>query len=223
MNTEVDSATLRAAASPPLNCTEIMPPNFFICFLASSCPGWEGSPGYSTASTSGRCSSHSATACALSLCRSIRTPRVLRPRVVRNASIGPEMAPTANCTKPIFSASSASLTMMAPPTTSECPPMYLVVECTTTSAPRASGFCRYGEAKVLSTTRRAPASCASVARAAMSVIFIIGFDGVSTHTRRVLPPFDPPAATAFATASRLDMSTGVLPMPHSPSTRLISR
>ena len=38
--------------------------------------------------------------------------------------------------------------------------MYLVVECTTTSAPRASGCCRYGLAKVLSTTSRAPAPCA---------------------------------------------------------------
>ena len=57
----------------------------------------------------------------------------------------------------------------------------------------------------------------------MSVIFIIGFDGVSTHTSRVLPPLLPPAAMAAATASRSDMSTGVLPMPHSPRTRLISR
>ena len=40
----------------------------------------------------------------------------------------------------------------APPMTSECPPRYFVVECMTTSAPSASGCCRYGEAKVLSTT-----------------------------------------------------------------------
>jgi hypothetical protein len=36
--------------------------------------------------------------------------------------------------------------------------MYFVVECTTTSAPRASGCWRYGEANVLSTTSTAPAS-----------------------------------------------------------------
>ena len=59
----------------------------------------------------------------------------------------------------------------APPTTSEWPPRYLVVECTTTSAPSASGCCRYGVANVLSTTqrraaRRAPARPA----AAMSTI-----------------------------------------------------
>ena len=94
--------------------------------------------------------------------------------------------------------------------------MYLVVECTTMSAPRASGVCRYGEAKVLSTTRRAPASCATLARASMSVIFIIGFDGVSTHTSRVLPPSASAGGDGGATASRSDMSTGVLPMPHSP-------
>ncbi|MNR63959.1 hypothetical protein D3C85_1864330 [compost metagenome] len=52
----------------------------------------------------------------------------------------------------------------------------------------------------------------------MSVIFIIGLDGVSTQTILVLF-----AATAAATASRSDMSTGVLPIPQSPRTRLIRR
>ncbi len=53
----------------------------------------------------------------------------------------------------------------------------------------------------------------------MSVIFIIGLDGVSTHTMRVLF-----AATAAATASRSDMSTGgVADAPQSPSTRLMRR
>ena len=41
---------------------------------------------------------------------------------------------------------------MAPPTTSEWPLMYLVVECKTAVAPSASGRCRTGEANVLSTT-----------------------------------------------------------------------
>ena len=41
--------------------------------------------------------------------------------------------------------------------------MYLVVECTTTSAPRAIGCCRYGEANVLSTTSSASSSWASAA------------------------------------------------------------
>ena len=39
--------------------------------------------------------------------------------------------------------------------------MYFVVECTTRSAPSASGFASAGEAKVLSTTTRTPRSCAS--------------------------------------------------------------
>ena len=44
------------------------------------------------------------------------------------------------------------------------------MECTTTSAPSASGCCRYGEANVLSTTSSASASWASSASAAMSEI-----------------------------------------------------
>ncbi len=45
----------------------------------------------------------------------------------------------------------------APPTTSEWPLMYLVVECNTTVAPeRQQGRCKTGEAKVLSTTTRTP-------------------------------------------------------------------
>ena len=59
------------------------------------------------------------------------------------------------------SASSRSRTTSAPPTTSEWPPKYLVVEWTTTSAPRVSGCWRYGDAKVLSTTSSAPASWAT--------------------------------------------------------------
>src|SRR5215207_7903030 len=58
--------------------------------------------------------------------------------------------------------------MTAPPTTSECPPRYFVVLWTTRSAPSASGCCRYGEAKVLSTASTAPARCATWAMAAMS-------------------------------------------------------
>ena len=60
--------------------------------------------------------------------------------------------------------------------------MYFVVECTTTSAPSASGCCRYGEAKVLSTTSSAPASWASSAIAAMSAMPSSGLVGVSTQT-----------------------------------------
>ena len=188
-----------------------MPPNFFICFFASSWPGCDGQARVQHASTSGRCSSHSATAWALSLCRSIRTPRVLRPRVVRNASIGPETAPTANCTKPIFSASSASLTTMAPPTTSEWPPMYLVVECTTTSAPRASGCLQVGRREGVIDDQEGP-----------GVVRHLGerLDVGDLHHRvgRRLHPDEAglvaPATAALQRAARSDMSTGVLPIPH---------
>ena len=64
--------------------------------------------------------------------------------------------------------------------------MYLVVECRTTSAPSASGDCRYGEANVLSTTSRAPAaSRATSATAAMSAMPSSGLVGVSHQITRV--------------------------------------
>ena len=64
------------------------------------------------------------------------------PRIVSQASIGPETAPAPNWRNPTASASSPSFTITAPPSTSLCPPRYFVVECTTTSAPRISGRCR---------------------------------------------------------------------------------
>ncbi|SKZ58031.1 Uncharacterised protein [Mycobacteroides abscessus subsp. abscessus] len=82
------------------------------------------------------------------------------------------------------SSCSSSVTR-APPTTSEWPPRYLVVECSTTSAPSSSGRCRYGVAKVLSTTSFAFASCAISPRRAMSPTFSSGLVGVSTHTSLV--------------------------------------
>src|SRR5580692_395715 len=79
----------------------------------------------------------------------------------------------------MFSARSAAASTSAPPTTSEWPPMYFVVECTTTSAPSASGCCRYGDANVLSTTSSAPASCAMSARAEIFAIESRGLVGVA--------------------------------------------
>ena len=76
---------------------------------------------------------------------------------------------------------------------SEWPPTYFVTLCTTASAPSASGRCSAGVAKVLSTTTRAPCSCAAALTAAMSTIFSIGFDGVSIHTSvvsGVIAPLD---------------------------------
>ena len=81
---------------------------------------------------------------------------------------------------------SVSLVTIAPPIRSEWPPMYFVTLCTTASAPSSSGRWSTGVANVLSTTTRAPASCAIAATAGRSTILSIGFDGVSTHTSLVL-------------------------------------
>lgn len=90
--------------------------------------------------------------------------------------------------------------------------MYLVVECSTTSAPNSSGFCRYGEAKVLSTTSFAPAVCATSAIAAMSAMLSSGLVGVSIQTTLVL------GRIAARTASTSDTGAGVCSMPHWEST-----
>ena len=97
----------------------------------------------------------------------------------------------------------------APPSTSLCPPKYLVVECITTSAPSASGRCSTGVAKVLSQASSAPCACAMRASAAMSLIFMRGLDGVSAQIIATLP------AQAVATASRSAMSTATASMPRS--------
>ena len=86
-----------------------------------------------------------------------------------------------------------------PPTTSEWPPRYFVVEWTTMSAPSASGCWRYGVAKVLSTTTSAPAACAASAAARMSTMFSSGFVGVSIQTSRV---------RSSRCAARCDISSG---------------
>src|SRR5215470_16748821 len=133
----------------------------------------------------------------------MRTASVLTPRRVSQASNGPATAPVAFWTKASRSPSSGSATTTAPPTTSEWPPRYLVVEWTTASAPSASGFCRYGEANVLSTTSSAPASAHSSATALMSTIDSSGLVGVSTQTTRAGLSF-----RACRTAFGSDTGTG---------------
>jgi hypothetical protein len=95
------------------------------------------------------------------------------------------MAPSDFCRKSRRSAIVGSFVARKPPRMSEWPPMYFVVEWRTTSAPRSSGRCRYGEAKVLSTTTIAPTRCAASAAALMSTMFSIGLVGVSSQTIRV--------------------------------------
>ena len=93
-----------------------------------------------------------------------------------------------------------------------------MVECTTTSAPSAIGCCSAGDANVLSTTTSTPASLPSSVSAAMSEIFISGFDGVSTQSTLVVP-----SSTAARTASRSLVSTVVWRMPQPPKTLRMSR
>ena len=64
------------------------------------------------------------------------------PRSTSQASKGPAIAPIAFWWNASCSPSSAVAATSAPPTTSECPPRYLVAEWTTTSAPSAMGDCR---------------------------------------------------------------------------------
>ena len=71
-------------------------------------------------------------------------------------SNGDGTAPAAFCRNATSSRISLSLSTTAPPTTSEWPPMYFVVEYTTTSAPSDNGCCNTGDAKVLSTTTLMP-------------------------------------------------------------------
>jgi hypothetical protein len=115
----------------------------------------------------------------------MRTASVLIPRSTSQQSNGPGTAPSDFCRNCNRSATVGSLVAAKPPTTSECPPRYFVVECTTMSAPSSSGRCRYGVAKVLSTTTIAPAACAASAAARMSITFRRGFVGVSSQTMRV--------------------------------------
>src|SRR3546814_5035161 len=81
------------------------------------------------------------------------------------------------------SCSSGVRAITAPPTTSLWPLMYLVVECTTASAPKSViGVCSAGDRKVLSTTASAPARCAASMTKRRSVTRSSGLDGVSIHT-----------------------------------------
>ena len=85
--------------------------------------------------------------------------------------------------------------------------MYFVVECTTRSAPSASGLARAGEAKVLSTATTTPRACASSASGAMSAIAVVGLLIVSSQSSRVRSPI------AASTAAASVVSTAWWPMP----------
>ena len=108
------------------------------------------------------------------------------PRRTSQQSSGPGTAPPDPCISRMRpKKESFSRAITRPPPASQWPPRYLALECTIRSAPKRKGFCSAGVANVLSHTQRAPASCASAAISAMSVIFCIGLDGVSIQISRV--------------------------------------
>ena len=66
-----------------------------------------------------------------------------------------------------------------PAMTSEWPLSHFVADSTTRSAPSASGWQRYGEAKVLSTATTAPCAWPSSASRARSATTMVGLEMVS--------------------------------------------
>eukprot|EP01139_Manchomonas_bermudensis_P005123 Amastigsp_a174668_399.p4 type:complete len:114 gc:universal Amastigsp_a174668_399:810-469(-) len=100
--------------------------------------------------------------------------------------------------------------MMAPPTTSECPPRYFVDEWRTRSAPRAMGFWSAGVAKVLSTRTTHPWSWPRAASPRMSVTSRRGFVGVSAQTSLGFLSF----LSARAYASTVPFSAKTTSSPH---------
>jgi hypothetical protein len=66
-----------------------------------------------------------------------------------------------------------------PPVASECPPMYLVAECSTRSAPCSSGLHITGGERVESTTSRALPSWAMSDSRRRSATAVVGFAIVS--------------------------------------------
>ena len=83
VNSSVRRTTSSAAASPPAQVNETIPPKSRICFAAAAWPGWSGSCGYSTRSTVGWPTRRSTIARAFAQCRSMRTASVFSPRSTR--------------------------------------------------------------------------------------------------------------------------------------------
>ncbi len=78
-----------------------------------------------------------------------------------------------------------------------------MAEWTTMSAPSSSGRCSSGVAKVLSTTRYAPAAWAAAAIAGMSATSSAGLVGDSTHTSAAPSQAATTAAVSSRSTSRL--------------------
>jgi hypothetical protein len=197
---------------------------------AISWPGWPGRPGNQTLRTPRWPASQlGASALALRSCTRRRACSVRRPRSVRKLSNGE--ARQAERSSPTTSAARRArrrFAITAPPTTSLWPLMYLVVECTTRSAPSASGAAA-GDRKVLSSRPRArrahgrarpaprcrrcaAADCsASRSRAArasrergLERTRITEVDEVALAARRAVPGAEQPERAAVAVVRRDD-------------------
>ena len=140
-------------------------------------------PGQRTSSTPGRRRSHSLTARPFSVWRATRSASVRRPRWTRKQSNGPGHRADRVLDEPDPLVELLVGAITAPPTTSEWPPRYLVVEWTTAVAPSSSGRWTIGVAKVLSTTTARPSAASTTA--AMSTSLSSGLVGVSTQISRV--------------------------------------
>ncbi len=135
------------------------------------------------------------------------TASVLIPRSTSHASNGEHDSPRALQIQAIFLACSGDLDTTQPPTTSECPLMYLVVECITMSTPNSIGRCRYGDRNVLSQIVMMLCFFAIDTIAAMSTTLSSGLLGVSIQMPFVAGVTD--ASTLLASV----MSTKVNEIP----------
>jgi hypothetical protein len=148
----------------------------------------------------------------------MRTPSVFSPRVVSQASIGAETGPDGELDEADLLGELLVLDDDGPAAGIGVPADVLGRRMDHDVGAEGQRLLQVRGGEGVVDDQQAPAAWAISAIAAMSVIFIIGFDGVSTHTMRVFPP-----ATAARTASRSAMSTALLVMPHGESTRSISR
>ena len=122
---------------------------------------------------------------AFSQCARIRTASVFSPRRTSQQSNGPGMPPSDFCRNSRRSAIVGSFVATKPPTTSECPPRYFVVEWSDDVGAELERPLQVRRGERVVHDELAPTSCAASAAARMSTMFSSGFVGVSSQTSRV--------------------------------------
>mmetsp|Transcript_106695 Transcript_106695/g.308712 ORF Transcript_106695/g.308712 Transcript_106695/m.308712 type:complete len:255 (+) Transcript_106695:255-1019(+) len=164
-------------------------------------------PGKYASLTCGCASKKAPTLSAFACARSTRKCIVLIPRKKRKHSKGARAVPSAFCRNATRWARVGSRTHTRPPVQSAWPEKNLVAEWITMSAPNVNGLQMTGGIIVLSTLNNTPRLWAVVANSLRSVIFILGFDGLSTWINFVC------GVIAFLTAAMSVVSTNVTLMP----------